>query len=102
MTQSRPEQRVVDMRIPLHWLLSSAAAILLTLAATLWNIAGQSNKLDQLIITNAKMEKRLDDRDTRIDTLRDKMFTYERNLDSVQMRLEALERRASEVMRVTR
>lgn len=84
--------RVVDMRIPLHWLLTSAGAILVTLSATLWNIAGQSNKLDQLIVTNAKLEKRLDDRDVRLDALRDKIFSLERAFDNATLRLEALER----------
>lgn len=83
--------------VPLHWLLSSGASILVTLGVTLWNIAGQSNKLDQLLGSNTKMEKRQDDRDARIDALRDKQFTYERNLDAIQLRLDMLERmRAAE------
>lgn len=80
------------MRVPLSWLLSSAATILVTLGATLWNIAGQSNKLDQLIITNQKLEKRLDDRDTRIDSLRDKIFGLERASDNLTLRIDTLER----------
>lgn len=94
MANTQPP-RVVDMRIPLHWLLSSAAAILMTLAATLWNIAGQSNKLDQLIVTNTKMEKRLDDRDGRIDGIRDRIFGLESTINMMQLRVEALERAAS-------
>jgi cell division protein FtsB len=80
------------MRIPLHWMLTTAGAILVTLGVTLWNIAGQSNKLDQLIITNAKLEKRLDDRDARVDALRDKVFSTERAIDTLNLRLAALER----------
>lgn len=86
----------IPMTIPLTWLLSSAGTILLTLAVTLWNIAAQSNKLDQLITSNIKLEKRLDDRDARIDALRDKLFIYERGIDSIQMRLDLLERMRSE------
>lgn len=86
------ERQFVDMRVPLSWLLSSAATILVTLGATLWNIAGQSNKLDQLIVTNQKLEKRLDDRDTRIDGLRDKIFALERANDNLTLRLDTLER----------
>lgn len=86
------ERQFVDMRVPLSWLLSSAASIIVTLGATLWNIAGQSNKLDQLIITNVKLEKRLDDRDTRIDGLRDKISALERTGDNLTLRIEALER----------
>lgn len=86
------DRQFVDMRVPLSWLLSSAATILVTLGATLWNIAGQSNKLDQLIITNQKLEKRLDDRDTRIDSLRDKIFGLERASDNLTLRIDTLER----------
>jgi septal ring factor EnvC (AmiA/AmiB activator) len=80
------------MRVPLPWLLSSAAAVMMALGATLWNVAGQSNKLDQLIVTNQKLEKRLDDRDTRIDNLRDKIFALERSNDNLTLRLDTLER----------
>lgn len=90
------ETRIVDMRIPLHWMLSTAGAILVTLAMTLWNIAGQSSKLDQLIIANAKMEKRLDDRDARIDVLRDRLSQVDRALDALGLRIEVLERAAHE------
>jgi hypothetical protein len=84
------------MRIPLTWMLSTAGAILLTLATTLWNIAAQSNKLDQLIVANAKMEKRLDDRDVRLDLLREKIMANERLIDGLQLRVSALERPAIE------
>jgi hypothetical protein len=91
-TTEEKERQFVDMRVPLSWLLSSAATIVFTLGATLWNIAGQSNKLDQLIITNQKLEKRLDDRDTRIDGLRDKIFGLERANDNLTLRIDTLER----------
>ena len=89
------EPHVFDMKIPLTWLLSSAAAVLFTLGATLWNIAGQSSKLDQLILNGGKLEKRLDDRDTRIDGLRDKINVIERVDDNLTLRIEAIERTRS-------
>lgn len=88
----RDPDRIVDMRIPLHWMLSTAGVILVTLATTLWNIAAQSNKLDQLIEANNKLEKRLDDRDVRIDVLRDRVSQLERAADTRAVRLENLER----------
>lgn len=91
-TTEEKDRQFVDMRVPLSWLLSSAATIVVTLGATLWNIAGQSNKLDQLIITNQKLEKRLDDRDTRIDGLRDKIYALERANDNLTLRIDTLER----------
>lgn len=92
MPNTRDPERIVDMRIPLHWLLSTAGTILVTLAVTLWNIAAQSNKLDVLIEANAKLEKRLDDRDIRLDVLRDRVSQLERAADARAVRLENLER----------
>lgn len=91
MTPSAP-RRYVDMRVSLTWLLSAATSVMMTLGFTLWNIAGQSNKLDQLLVTNTKMEKRLDDRDARIDLLRDKLNSLERTSDNAILRLDNLER----------
>lgn len=88
----REPERIVDMRIPLTWLLSTAGAILVTLATTLWNIAAQSNKLDTLIEANTKLEKRLDDRDIRLDVLRDRVSQLERASDTRAVRLDSLER----------
>jgi hypothetical protein len=88
----REPERIVDMRIPLTWLISTAGAILITLATTLWNIAAQSNKLDTLIAANAKLEKRFDDRDVRLDVMRDRMSALERAADALAVRVENMER----------
>jgi hypothetical protein len=100
MSNSPPSEIRINgdrrMAVPLHWLLSSGGSILVTLGVTLWNIAGQSSKLDQHINSNVKMEKRLEDREARIDALRDKQFIFERSIDSIQMRLEMLERMRAE------
>lgn len=91
-TSARDPERIVDMRIPLHWMLSTAGAILMTLAVTLWNIAAQSNKLDTLIDANVKLEKRLDDRDIRLDVLKDRVTQLERQADARAVRLDNVER----------
>lgn len=83
----------VDMRVPLTWLLTAAASIMITLGATLWNVSGQTNKLDLLITTYAKLEKRLDDRDTKVDDMRDRMNGFDRTSDNLKLRVDALERR---------
>jgi hypothetical protein len=92
MAMARDPERIVDMRIPLTWLISTAGAILITLATTLWNIAAQSNKLDTLIAANAKLEKRFDDRDVRLDVMRDRMSALERAADALAVRVENMER----------
>jgi len=57
-----------------------------------WSIAGQSNKLDQLIANTSKLEKRVDERDTRTDSIKENQYEMRRVQDSHAMRLEALER----------
>jgi hypothetical protein len=89
---SNPPQRIVDMRIPLTWLLTTAGVILATLCTTLWTVAGQSNKLDLIFVTQTKMEKRFDDRDTKVEDMRDKMFNFDRTTDNLKLRVDALER----------
>ena len=90
--EPRSEGRFVDMRVPLPWLLTSAAGIMVTLGMTTWNIAGQTGKLDQLIVSNLKLEKRIDERDLRLELLKDKLNMIERTQDSVVLRLEAYDR----------
>ncbi|NHZ78827.1 hypothetical protein F2P44_05970 [Massilia sp. CCM 8695] len=85
-------QRIVDMRIPLTWLLTSASTILSLLCLTLWTVAGQSNKLEQIAGTSAKMEKRLDDRDEKTEAMRERMFNFDRTTDNLKLRVDALER----------
>lgn len=93
MTQP-PQPRIIDLQLPLPWLLSSVAAIMLTLASMVWSVAGQSNKLDQLILNTAKLEKRVDERDTRVDNLKEAQYESRRVQDSHALRIEALERAA--------
>ncbi len=56
-----------------------------------WNSSAQSSKLDQLIVANQKLEKRLDDRDIRLDAMRDAIFAVQRVNDTNALRITALE-----------
>ncbi|CUI03869.1 hypothetical protein BN2497_13615 [Janthinobacterium sp. CG23_2] len=80
------------MRIPLTWLLTSASTMLSLLCLTLWTVAGQSNKLEQIAGTSVKMEKRLDDRDEKTEAMRERMFNFDRTTDNLKLRVDALER----------
>jgi len=62
------------------------------MVAMVWSVAGQSNKLDQLILNTAKLEKRVDERDTRVDTIKEQAYEARRVQDSHGLRIEALER----------
>lgn len=87
----QPPQKIVDFKLPLPWLITSAVIVgsfMLTLG---WNSSAQSSKLDQLIVANAKLEKRLDDRDIRLDALRDAIYAVQRVNDTNALRITALE-----------
>lgn len=82
------------MQLPLTWLISSFAAILMTMAAMVWSVAGQSNKLDQLIANTAKLEKRVDERDSRVELIKDAQYEARRVQDLLTQRIDNLERAA--------
>jgi hypothetical protein len=86
-----PTPRIVDFKLPLPWLISGAVAMALFMISLGWQASAQSNKLDTLILTNVKMEKRLDDRDVRLDTLRDAQYAQQRTTDTNSLRITALE-----------
>lgn len=87
----QPTQKIVDFKLPLPWLISGAATIAAFMISLGWNSSAQSSKLDQLIVANTKLEKRLDDRDVRLDALRDAIYTVQRVNDTNSLRITALE-----------
>ena len=95
MTNPSP-QRMVDMRIPLPYLISAVAGTILALGSTLWTVAGQSNDLKLLVVSSAKMEKRLEESvakaDTRQEEVRDRFANVDRTTDNLKLRVDALER----------
>jgi hypothetical protein len=94
MTQQA--QRVIDLKLPLSWLIGSAGVIIGLVITVTWNASAQTrnleNKIDLLIVTNTKMEKRLDDRDGKTDNLYGKVNDLERAMDGIKMRLDFQER----------
>lgn len=83
---------VFDNKIPLTWLLSSAGTVLTLLAVLLWNVAAQSNKLDQLITQSEKMERTNLARDIKLETLIRDGYESKRNTEILNMRIDALEK----------
>lgn len=80
------------MQLPLPWLLSSVVAILFGFAGIIWSVADQTNKLDQLIANTAKLEKRVDERDSRVETMKDAQYEARRQQDLLEQRVANLER----------
>lgn len=96
---STPAQRVIDLKLPLTWLLGSAAALIFIVASAAWTASAQSSKLeakiDLLIGANTKFEKRLDDRDVTAEVLRQKIQDVNSTTENLKWRLEAIERSAT-------
>ena len=83
---------VIDNKIPLTWLLTSAGTLILLLATVLWNVAAQSNKLDQLITQSEKTERRNIERYIKLDTVIRESYDAKRNAEILGLRIEALEK----------
>lgn len=91
-TPPAPPPRIIDLQLPLPWLLSAVAAIMMGFAGMIWAVAGQTSKLDQLIASTAKLEKRVDDRDSRVETMKDAQYEARRQQDLLEQRVANLER----------
>lgn len=90
--QTANQAMVIDNKIPLTWLFSSAGAVLLLLFSLLWTVAGQSNKLDQLIIQAEKNERRNVERDIKFESVIRDGYESKRLVDLLTLRIEALEK----------
>lgn len=99
------QPRIIDTKLPLTWLLSTAAAIIISLGGFALNNSSNTEKTqakldllraDQatLILNIAKLEKRVDDRDTRTDAIKEMQYSMQRIIDGQGMRIETLERSA--------
>ena len=81
-----------DNKIPLTWLLSSAGTVLLLLITVLWNVANQSNKLDQLVVQSLKNEQHNIERDSKFEVLIRDNYEAKRNADVLSIRVDNLEK----------
>lgn len=88
------QSRIVDMKLPLPYVISGVIAITGFMIVVGWNASASQSKLDQLIVANTKLEKRLDDRDIRLDSFRDLMAKMQSSTDMNTLRITALESRA--------
>lgn len=52
--------KIIDTRLPLTWLLSTAGVLIAALVSVEWSISVQNNKLEELVRQYAKIEARLD------------------------------------------
>jgi len=86
-----PEEKMLDLKVSLTWLISGAITAAIFMCTVGYQIASSNSKLEQIVVTVAKLEKKLEDRDMRYETLRDNLFAIQRITDSVAVRITALE-----------
>jgi hypothetical protein len=75
---------VFDNKIPLTWLLTSAGTSFVLLLSVLWNVAGQSNKLDQLVAQAEKIERHSAERDQKLEALIRENFVLSVRIDALE------------------
>lgn len=89
----QPEtRRIIDFQISLQWLISGAISIAGFMLWMGWSAAEQKNISLQTQAAVVKMEKRFDDKDSKVDDLREKMSDHKSTVNSLQLRVEILER----------
>ena len=86
------ENRILDTKIPLTWLIGISGTTMVFLCTLTWGVAMQSNKLDQVLQQQEKADKRQDNRDGQIDHLRSSISDIQRVDDKQDLRIDALER----------
>ena len=86
-------QRIVDVKFPLPWLISTAAALVVSIASLTWQVAGANNRLESMALEVGKVERRLDMRDERIDQLRSEVQQNRAANEVQNQRLAAIEER---------
>src|SRR5438105_909732 len=92
----RPDGRIIDTKLPLTWLLSTAGTIIITLAGITINFNKQTdslnNKMDTLLNSNTEMKMQSEKRDGKLDTLREQVYSTQRTVDTLDLRVGTLER----------
>lgn len=89
-----PTRRFFDFTLPLPSVIGGAIAIACFMVWLGGQAATNTNKLEELIKSNAKIEKRLDDRDSRLDAMRDQINAIQRLQDKADLRISVMEREA--------
>jgi hypothetical protein len=84
MTEQNYTNPTVESRIPITWIVSTVGTILTCLGVLLWNVAGQSSKLDTLVVNSVKS-------DTKVEVLKEALYSLQRVNDTNTLRITVLE-----------
>lgn len=90
--QERPIRRFIDLQLSLQSVIAGAVAVASFMVWMGWQAAQQTNISLQTQASVIKLEKRFDDKDTKIDDMREKMSDQKSSMNSMMLRIEILER----------
>lgn len=85
-------RRLVDFQLSVSAIISGAVTVASFMVWMGYTASQQTSKMESMANSLAKVEKRLDDRDGRLDLLRDAVTELRSKNDMNVMRIEAIER----------
>lgn len=95
----RPEdpKRIVDIKLPLTWLISTTFLILTSAAAVAINFNRQVDaltlKMDSVLASNADLKVQMKERDAKYDALVMRVYDLQRVTDTLALRMDNVERK---------
>ena len=90
--QTQPVRRFIDFQLSLQSVIAGAVAVASFMVWIGWQSSQQTNISLQTQASVAKLEKRFDDKDTKIEDMREKMSDAKNDTNSLKLRVEILER----------
>lgn len=103
MTHKNPDpeetekRRIVDMRVPLPWLVTGLTSLIISAVSFAWNLNRQNDlqmvKLDQIAVAVQKLEKQFEMGTARVDSIQRDLYTVQRVDDSQSKDIASNERR---------
>lgn len=90
--QNEPPRRFIDFQLSLQAVISGTVVVGTFMVWMGWQASQQTTNMAQLQQTISKVEKRFDERDTKVDNLKDAQYEARRQLDLLDQRVGNLER----------
>lgn len=97
--ENRPEdsKRLVDVKLPLTWLISTTVMIVMSAAAVAINFNRQVDaltlKMDTVLASNADMKQQMKERDGKYEQMLRDLYDMRRTTDALDLRVTGLEKR---------
>lgn len=97
--ENRPEdaKRLVDVKLPLTWLISTTVMIVMSAAAVAINFNRQVDaltlKMDTVLASNADMKLQMKERDGKYEQMLRDLYDMRRTTDALDLRVTGLEKR---------